>query len=159
MSFRTKAMFSPFLRQWETRDVVPNMQAFPVCQVTDAAAATSVYLRGCTSLWPGKSHQSVRVCHAAALPPVLPKCCSLQSPPRTTPFWDSLCGGGGLLLRMEAIAPFVPSVQPERVEAHSYLVGRSPSGCGCPRGSWPGKTQATAESWLHTQPQSVQRRC
>ena len=71
MSFRTKAMFSPFLRQREMRDVVLHMQASPLCRDTDAAAATSVYLRDSASLWPGRSHKRVGVGHLAALVPVL----------------------------------------------------------------------------------------
>ena len=54
MSFRTKATFSPFFRQLERRDTVLWMQVFPLCQVTEAAAATSLYFRVSTSLWAEK---------------------------------------------------------------------------------------------------------
>ena len=93
MSFRTKAMFSPFIRQWEMRDVVVYMQASPVCQDTDAAVATSVHLRDFTSLWPGKSHKRDGVGHAAALLTVLPMCYSLGSPGRFSPYLDRLYRG------------------------------------------------------------------
>ena len=151
MSFRTKAMFSPFVRQWETRDVVPYMQASPVCQDTDAAAATSAHLRGSTSLWPGKSHKRDGVGHAAALLPMLPMRYSLGSPARLSPYLDRLHRGGSLLWRTELIAPFALSVQPAKVQSSSYLAGilYRTQGCVFPQGSWPGETQATAQSRSH----------
>ena len=54
MPFRTTATFSPFFRQPESRDTVLWMQACAVCQVTEAAAATSLLLSGSSFLWAEK---------------------------------------------------------------------------------------------------------
>ena len=54
MSLKTMATFSPFFRQPESRDTVLWMQACAVCQVTEAAAATSLLLSGSSFLWAEK---------------------------------------------------------------------------------------------------------
>ena len=93
MSFRTKAMFSPFLRQREMRDVVLHMQASPLCRDTDAAAATSVYLRDSASLWPGRSRKRVGVGHLAALVPVLLSATHCIRPPGWPCVWTGSTEG------------------------------------------------------------------
>lgn len=92
MSFRTKATLSPFLRQWEMRDVVLHMQASTLCRDTDAVEATSVYLRGSTSLWPVKSHQVVRIGHLAALLPLLLSATCIHHPGRPCVWMGSMEG-------------------------------------------------------------------
>lgn len=61
---------------------MPWMQLSTFCRDTEAAVATLAYLRGSSSLLPGKAHERDRGAHPVALPQAFPNGCLSQSLPR-----------------------------------------------------------------------------
>ena len=118
MSFRTKATFSPLFRQLERRATVFWTQLFPLCQVTEAAAATSLYFRGSTSLWAEKKMRGTELIirlvfhrcfprtaargHRPARPPPQPGSSPLEK------------GGGGLLCPVHEASKALIALLPDR---------------------------------------------
>ena len=78
---------------------MPWMQPSTFRRDTEAAAATLVYLRGSSSLLPGKPHERDGGAHPVTRPQAFPKGCLLQSLPRKAPVLDLLHRGGSLLQR------------------------------------------------------------
>ena len=87
---------------------MPRMQPSTFCRDTEASLATFAYVRGSSTLSPGKPHKRDGGTHPVALPQVIPKGCMLQSPPRKAPFLDLLRRGGSLLLEKGGDTPASP---------------------------------------------------